>query len=60
MDFLKRYNPSISWTDCRVSMTCLTANDGVCQSSGNEVAKAVACSDHRGMSKGSNGMLCKN
>ena len=38
MDFLKRYNPSISWVDCRVGMPCLAANGGVCQSSGNNVA----------------------
>ena len=30
MDFLKRYNPSISWIDCPVSMPCLAVNDGVC------------------------------
>ena len=59
MDFLKRYNPSISWIDCRVGMPCLTANGGVCKSSGNDVAKAVWCSDRRGMSKCSNGVLCK-
>ena len=59
MDFLKWYNPSISWIDCCVGMPCLTANGGVCQSSGNDIAKMVVCSDHRGMSKCSNGMLCK-
>ena len=59
MDFLKWYNPLISWIDCRVVMPCLTANDGVCQSSGNEVAKAVSCSECRGMSYCSNGVLCK-
>ena len=60
MDFLKRYNPSISWIDCRVGMPCLTANGGVCKSSGNVVPEAVSCSDRRGMSKCSNGVLCKN
>ena len=60
MDFLKRYNPLISWIDFSVSMPCLTANGGVCQSSGNEVAKVVSCSDCHGMSKCSNGVLCKN
>ena len=30
MDFLKCYNPSISWIDCRIGMPCLTANGGVC------------------------------
>ena len=30
MDFLKWYNPSISWIDCHVCMPCLTANGGVC------------------------------
>ena len=60
MDFLKWCNPSISWIDCCVGMPCLTASGGVCQSSGNDVAKAVVCSDHPGMSKCSNCMLCKN
>ena len=59
MDFLKRYNQSISWVDCHVGMPCLTVNDGVCLSSENEVAKAVSCSDRCGMSNCSNGMLCK-
>ena len=59
MDFLKRYNPSISWVDCRVGMPCLALNDGVCQSSANDVTEAVSCSDRRGMSKCSNGLLCK-
>ena len=59
MDFLKRYNPSISWIDCRVGMPCLTAKDGVCQSSENEVAEVVSCSNRRGMSKCSNGVLFK-
>ena len=59
MDFLKWYNPSISWIDSCVDMPCLAANGGVCQSSRNDVAKAVSCSDHRGMSKCSNGVLCK-
>ena len=60
MDFLKRYNPSISWVDCCVGMPCLAANGGVSKSSGNDVADAVSCSDHRGMSNCSNGMLYKN
>ena len=60
MDFLKWYNPSISWIDCCIGMPCLTANGAVCQSSGNDVAKAVVCSDCCGMSKCSNGVLCKN
>ena len=60
MDFLKCYNPLISWIDCCVGMTCLTANSGVCKSSENDVAEAVSCSDHSGMSKCSNGVLCKN
>ena len=60
MDFLKWYNPSTSWIDYHVGMLCLTANGCVCQSSGNDVAKVVVCSDHPGVSKCSNGMLCKN
>ena len=55
MGFLKWYNPSISWIDYHVGMPCLTANGGVCQSSRNDVAKAVVCSDCHGMSKCSNG-----
>ena len=58
MDFLKWYNPSISWTDCRIGMPCLAANGGVCKSSENDVAEAVSCSDRHGMSKCSNGVLC--
>ena len=30
MDFLKRYNRSISWVDCRVGMPCLAVYEGVC------------------------------
>ena len=60
MDFLKRYNPSISWIDCHVGMPCLAANGGVCKSNANDVPEAVLCSDCRGMSKCSNGALCKN
>ena len=60
IDFLKWYNPSISWIDCCIGMPCLAANGGLCKSSGNEVAKVVVCYDHRGMSKCSNGVLCKN
>ena len=59
MDFLKRYNPLISWIDHRVGMPCLTTNVGVCKSSENVVPEAVSCSDRRGMSKCSNGVLCK-
>ena len=60
MDFLKRYNPSISWLDCRVGMPCLAANGAVCQSSAKVETKPVACCDQPGMSKCSNGVLCKN
>ena len=60
MDFLKWYKPSICWINCHVGMPCLRANDDVCKSSGNDVAKAVVCCDRRGMSKCSNGMLCKD
>ena len=60
MDFLNQYNPLISWIDCRVGMPCLAVNSGVCKSSGNDVAEAVVCSDCHGMSKCSNGVLCKN
>ena len=59
VDFLKWYSPSISWIDCRVGMPCLALNGGVCQSSANDVAEAVPCSDCRGMSKCNNGVLCK-
>ena len=30
MEFLKRYNLSISWVDSLVGMPCLAENDGVC------------------------------
>ena len=30
MDFLKWYNPSISWINCHIGMPCLVANGGVC------------------------------
>ena len=60
MNFLKWYSLLISWIGCRVGISGLTVNGGVCQSSANDVAKAVVCSDHRGMIKCSNGMLCKN
>ena len=59
MDFLKRYNPSISWIDCRVGVPCLALNGGVRKSSKNVVPEAVSCSDRHGMSKCSNGMRCK-
>ena len=29
MDFLKQYNPSISWVDFLIGMPCLAENDGV-------------------------------
>ena len=58
MDFLKWYNPSISWIDCRVGMPCLAQNGGVSKSSENVVPEAVSCSDLHGMSKCSNGVLC--
>ena len=59
MDFLKRYNPSISWIDCCVGMPCLAVNGGVCKSSGKYVAEVVVCSDCCDMSKCNNGVLCK-
>ena len=30
MNFLKRYNPFVSWIDCCVGMPCLAVNGGVC------------------------------
>ena len=59
MDFLKWYNPWINWIDCYVGTPCLAVNGGVCQSSENDVAEAVSCSDRRGMSNCSNRVLCK-
>ena len=58
MDFLKRYNPSISWIDCRVGMPCLTANDGVCKSSANCVGSALTGSCGTNVSQCSNGVTC--
>ena len=60
MDFLKRYNPQISWIDSRVVMPCLTANGAACQSSANVVAGSAACSSHADMTKCSNGAICKS
>ena len=59
MDFLNRFNPSISWIDCRVGMPCLALNGGVFKSIENVVSEAVSCSDRHAMSKCSNGVLCK-
>ena len=60
MDFLKWYNPSMIWLDCHIGMPFLAGNSAGCQSSVNDVAKSVVCSDHLFMSKCSNGVLCKN
>ena len=37
MDFLKRYNPTVSWLDSRVGMPCLAQNGCGCKSSANSV-----------------------
>ena len=41
-------------------MPCLAANGAVCQSSANDIAKAVVYCDHLCISKCSNGMLYRN
>ena len=60
MDFLKWYNPSISWLDHHAGMPCLVANGAVCQSSTNVVAGAATCSSHADMTKCSNEATCKS
>ena len=60
INFLKWYNPSISWIYCCVGMPCLAANGAVCQSNAKDVAELVVCSDYMGMRKCGNGVLCRN
>ena len=57
MDFLKRYNPSISWVDFLVGMPYLAENDGMCQSSANLQGGRVDGVGHARMTTCSNGML---
>ena len=59
IDFLKQYNPSISWVDSLVGMPCLVENDGVCQSSPNSKGSHMNGASHGRMTTCSNGMLCK-
>ena len=44
MDFLKWYNPTVSWLDSRVGMPCLAQNSCGCKSSGNFVGGNVGSS----------------
>ena len=57
MDFLKRYNPTVSWLDCRVGMPCLVQNGYGCKSSVNSVGGNVG-SSHGNMTTCSNGARC--
>ena len=57
MDFLKRYNPTVSWLDCRVGLPCLVQNVCGGKSSANSVGGAVG-SLHGNMTTCSNGARC--
>ena len=57
MDFLKRYNPTVSWLDCRVGMPCLVQNGCGCKSSANAVGGNVG-SSRGNMTTCSNGVRC--
>ena len=59
-DFLKWYDPQISWVDYPVVMPCLATNYTVFQSSTNVLAGSVACSRHVGMNISINGASYKN
>ena len=59
MDFLKWYNPSISWVDSLVGMPCLVENDGVYQSSANLQGGCMDGVGHTRMTTCGNGVLCK-
>ena len=60
MDFLQRYNPSISWIDACVAMPCLATNGCVCKSSANCVGGAQRVSHSEDVTKCSNGVLCRD
>ena len=57
MDFLKRYNPTVSWLDSRVGMPCLAQNGCGCKSSANSVGGNVGSSCGT-MTTCSNGARC--
>ena len=57
MDFLKRYNPTVSWLDCCVGMPCLAQNGCCCKSSANSVG-GNAGSSCGNMITCSNGAKC--
>ena len=57
MDFLKRYNPTVSWLDCHVGMPCLAQNGCGCKSSANSVGGNVGSSCGN-MTTCSNGAQC--
>ena len=57
MDFLKRYNPTVSWLDSRVGMPCLVQNSCSCKSSANSVGGNVGVL-HGDMTTCSNGARC--
>ena len=59
MDFLKWYNPSISWVHSLVGMPYLVEYDEVCQSSSNLQGNCRDGVGHTKMTTCSNGVLCK-
>ena len=59
MNFLKWYNPPVSWVDSLVGMPCLVENNSVCQSSSNLQGSRVDDVSHTRMTTCSNGILCR-
>ena len=59
IDFLKWFNPSISWVDFLVGMLCLAENNGICKSSSNLQGGHVDGVGYARMTTCSNGILCK-
>ena len=57
MDFLKWYNPTVSWLDSRVGMPCLAQNGCGCKSSASSVGGTVG-SLHSYTTACSNGAQC--
>ena len=57
MDFLKQYNPTVSWLDCQVGIPCLVQNGCGSKSSTNSVGETVD-NLHGNMSTCSNGVWC--
>ena len=57
VDFLKQYNPTVSWLDCCIGMPCLAQNGCACKSSADSVG-AIASSLCGDMTTCSNEARC--